>query len=270
MKKILFCFCAAALSLSCSSSDDSPAAVAGTPNYTFDITQSVPAIVELDEVTFEVQSTGTATNINSERWYVNDILNDEIQFGPISFQEPGTYHLRVEITYGGTNVSSATINKDITIAERPKNLVKISNVEILSYAGQGQFYVDLLGYYMKAKFQITELDEAHSPIIRYISSENTQNFDGGSMTYPISWNISSADYKVKVYRSGNYYPYGQQYYSTELDFYGAQRSSGGGAGAYYNIGTLYLDLNPYRSLHPTSITENTISGIEVRLTLEWQ
>jgi hypothetical protein len=91
---------------------------------------------------------------------------------------------------------------------------------------------------MNCKFDIKELDEYNSNTIKYISSENTQNFNGGNIDYPMSWDISAANYGVKVYQAGNFYPNNQPNYHASISFYGADRNGDGSANAYFLINNL--------------------------------
>ncbi|MBL7885444.1 MAG: hypothetical protein JNJ52_01745 [Flavobacterium sp.] len=255
--------------ISCSnSSDDSPQN--SSENYTFSIDQDIQNIQELDNVTFFIQNTNSA-NINSIAWYVNNTMvsntSTNLQKTFLTF---GSFTIKAVVNYYNSQntLLTKTIEKQIQVSERPKNLVTIKKIEIVSFTDAYQFYVSLNGYYMKSKFDIRELDELDNPVIRLISTENSQNWgNSSSMTYPMSWDIISQNYQVKVYQSGNYYPNNQQYYHTDLTFYGA-KSLVGVQQPFQQISNFKLDLNPYRSLHPTTINVSNLN-MEIKLTLQW-
>jgi hypothetical protein len=250
---------------SCSNSNDNP--TSNNPqSYAFDMSQTSSSITELDNVVFSITNSNNA-NINTITWYVNNI-----QITPTSytlsktFIDFGTYIIKAKIDYNDSKTT--TIEKSIVVTERPKNLVTISKVEITSYSAASQFETTYNGYYVKMKYEIRELDEYDSSVLKYISSENSQNWaHSSSMIYPISWDMSTANYNTKVYKSGSFYPNNQGYYNTEIIFYGAG-SIGLIQQPYNTINDLKLDLNPYRTLHPTTI--NVSNGtMQIRLTLQW-
>lgn len=266
MKTVINSFLSAIILMlfSCSSNSDDGADTSPTVP-TFTIIQNVQNIQELDNVIFSVGNPNSA-NIHNITWFVNNTQVSNSYDLEKAFSSFGSFTIKAKIDYN--NTETTTIQKTVAVAERPKKLVSIKKVEMLSYAYDGQFYVTNLGYYVKLKFDIRELDESGSETIKYIATENDDNWgDGGIMYYPKVWDIASANYKVKVYNTGNYYPNNHEYYHTDIIFYAA-KSQGLVQQPYYQINSLKLDLNPYRSLQPTTVTIVN-EGMEIRLTLQW-
>lgn len=256
--------------LSCSGSDDSSSPV--EQPATFAINQSVPNLEEGSEVTFTVSATSGNPSLASINWYLNNeyTTNDPNFFR--MFATAGSYTVKAEIQYykNDNTLATATVEKTVTVTQRPKFLVKIKKVEILSFSGQSQFYTQFLGYYLRASFDIKEFDSSGTAQdIKYISAINSDNWAvGDNINYPITWNMAGANYSMVVYKTGNDYPNHQQSYNTLLTFYGAKRSGDGQTGPYNVINTYGVDLNPYRSLKPATISVNN-NGMQIQLTLEW-
>lgn len=245
--------------LSCSGNSDDE-------DFNFTISQNIENIQELDEVYFNLDNIN-GSNITNATWYLNSsqVENNSL-FYIKKFNEFGTFDLKVIVNYN--NGQSKTIQKNLIVTERPKYNVTIKKVEILSYAFDNDFYVSLIGYRVKLKFDIRELDVFGNETIKYISTENTDNWANSSvMYYPKVWDVSSANYKVKVFQSGNYFPNNHPNYHTKIIFYSA-KSQQAVQQPYLEFNTYRLDLNPYRTLQPTTITENN-NGLQVRLTLQW-
>lgn len=250
----------------CSSSDDSNPVT--EPEITFQISQDHNTIAEFDEINFTVTSTGSNFLINNISWYING-TQAESNFSDMRkvFNRAGSYNIRAEVNYQLSNASqySKTIEKTVTVTARPSYTVQLKKVEILSNVNDSQFYVPLLGYYMLAKYEIEGIDDQGSAYVAYMSPVNNSN-TGGSMHYPVSWDMAAANYKIKVYESGNYYP-DNLWYNSRIVFYAATRGNGS-PNPYFALNTLFLDLNPYRFLKPTQL-EVSNEGIAYRLTLDW-
>lgn len=262
MKTLKFIILNSAIILLFSCSKDTN--VSAVTEFKFTISQNVENIQEFDTAIFNIENNGNA-NISYVTWYIDNVEKTNDFAFEKYFEKTGNFNLKAKIFY--ENSLTKTIEKTIIVAERPKNLVTINKIELLSYAYNGQFYLDG-HYYVKLKFDLRELDETGNSIIKYLSTENTENWNqGGPMVYPIIWNTSNANYKVKVYKTGNYYPNNQEYYHTDLSLFAA-KSNGLTQQPYYQLNNLKLDLNPYRSLKPSSITITNIDT-EIRLTLQW-
>lgn len=235
-------------------------------DYNFSIMQSIASIQELDNVTFSIDNPNNAA-ISNITWFVNNVQAPNLSFNLEKlFTTPGNFVIKAKVDYN--NALSKTVEKSIYVVERPKYLVTIKKVEIMSYANDGVWYVNGLGYWVKLKFDMRELDESGSESIKYISSEDATNWNtGASMRYPKVWDISNANYKVKVYQTGDYYPNNQGYYHTNILFQAA-KSQQLVQQPYYLFNDLKLDLNPYRSLRPTTVSISNVDT-EIRLTLEW-
>jgi hypothetical protein len=234
--------------------------------YNFSILQSIASIQELDNVTFSIDNPNNAA-ISNITWFVNDVQVPNLSFDLEKlFTTPGNFVIKAKVDYN--NAQSKTVEKTIYVVERPKYLVTIKKVEIMSYANDGVWYVSGLGYWVKLKFDMRELDESGSESIKYISSEDATNWNtGASMRYPKVWDISNANYTVKVYQTGNYYPNNQEGYNTYISFQAA-KSQQLVQQPYYEFNNLKLDLNPYRSLRPTTISLSNFDT-QIRLTVEW-
>ena len=135
--------------ISCSnSSEDSPQN--SSENYTFSIDQNIQNIQELDNVTFFIQNTNSA-NINSIAWYVNNTMvsntSTNLQKTFLTF---GSFTIKAVINYynSQSTLLSKTIEKQIQVSERPKNLVTIKKIEILSFTDAYQFYVSLNCFFL--------------------------------------------------------------------------------------------------------------------------
>ena len=237
-------------------------------NYNFTINQNIENIKEMDTVRFTISCSVNNTSITNITWYVN---NNQVNVFSNSyfdkiFSTVGNYTVKAKIDYykSDNSLATSTIEKNIVVNERTKYLVKINKVEVLGYTGMSNFYISTLGYSLKSKFIINEKDESNLDVIKFTSTENFQNCNNASFNN-MTWDISSANYQVKVFQSGNYYPLNQQGYNTEIDFYGANVFYGT---SYQYLGILYLNLNPYRSLKPSIIDVNT-SSLQIRLTVEW-
>lgn len=267
--KTLFLFIITSLLFSCSkSTNNNPNPIPET--FTFSINQSVSNILELDDVTFSVSSSNINANITKIVWLVNNVQisnsNPSIFTLTKAFSSAGTYAIKAVIYY---NTSIATIEKSIVVNERPKSLVTFKNVEILSYFYDNEYYNSLYSFYkMKAKFEITELNAAGNDEIKVYSLENSQNWAlNNFMIYPITWDISIADYKAKVYETGNFYPNNQGSYNSAITFYTA-KSVGGIQQPYTIIKIAKIDLNPYRIQKPNTV-DITYLDMKIRLTLQW-
>jgi hypothetical protein len=248
-------------SCSCNTSDN-----VNPTDYNFSITQSIQSIQELDNVTFSIDNLNNAS-ITNITWFVNDVQMPNLSYELEKlFAMPGNFVIKAKIEYN--SALSKTIEKNIYVVERPKHLVTIKKVEVMSYANDDNWYVSGLGYWVKLKFDIRELDESGSESIKYISSEDATNWNtGASMRYPKVWDISNANYTVKVYQTGNYYPNNQESYHTYISFQAA-KSQQLVQQPYYEFNNLKLDLNPYRSLRPTTISLSNFDT-QIRLTVEW-
>lgn len=264
IRKYLFISFILFLFFSCSS--DSNDGTTNPVNYNFEILQDVQNIAELDNVSFSIDNENNAA-ITNITWFIDNIRIDNASFTlEKSFPTFGNYTVTARVDYN--NNQSKTVEKVVLVAERPKYTVTIKKVELLSYSNDNFWYVNLLGYYVKLKFDITELDESNTQTIKYISSIDEANWgNGGIMFYPKVWDISDANYQVKVYQTGNFYPNNQPDYHTRITFYAA-RSQGLVQQPFYGFNNLELNLNPYRSLQPSIITLTNLD-VEIRLTLQW-
>lgn len=268
MKQINVLLLLAFLALGCSKSDDSPTVA---PGYSFSVGHDHDTVTELDEVEFNVQSVATPALINQVKWHINDVEQETTGSHMTKvFNTHGTYTVEAEITFtplGMSNQSTQTVEMTVEVNQRPSRWVVIEKVEIISNAFQSDFYVSGDGYYLRTKFDIMATDSSGS-FIGYQSSVDDSNDHGSTvMDYPISWNIASASYGIKVYNTGNYYPYNQGY-NARIMFYGASRLFNGDPLPFHIFNELDVDLNPYRALEPETVEINNM-GLGVRLTLGW-
>lgn len=250
---------------SCSSNSDDDNNTNPT-DYNFSIIQNIQNIQELDNVSFSIDNINNAS-ISNITWFVNNvqITNSSYSLEKL-FTTFGNFTIKAKIDYNSSQ--SKTVEKTINVSERTKYIVTIKKVEIMSCSSDNNWYVNGLGYWVKLKFDIRELDESNSETIKFISNEDATNWNtGASMYYPKIWDISNANYKVKVYQVGNYYPNNQQYYHTNITFYSA-KSQQLVQQPFYQFNNLKLDLNPYRSLQPTTIILTNFDT-QIRLTLQW-
>ena len=271
MKKIKALLILAFVALSaCNSSDDvTTVEQQSNPEITFQINQDREAVTELDEVNFTLAPSDSNLGIINVSWFVNGLRQerDRVDMRKL-FERTGTYIIRAEVNYQMSNSAdqySKIIEKTVTVGVRPSYMVQLKKIEILSNVNDGQFYVPLLGYYMLAKYEIEGIDDQGSAYVAYMSPVNSSN-TGGSMYYPISWDMAAANHKIKVYQSGNYYP-DNLGYNNRIVFYAATRGNGV-ANPYFALNSLFVDLNPYRFLKPTQL-EVSNNGIAFRLTLDW-
>ena len=269
MKKIKALLILAFVALSaCNSSDDATTVgQQSNPEITFQINQASEIATELDEVNFTLTASQPNLGIMNVSWFVNGQRQEQSDVEMNKrFDRPGNYTVRAEVTYAVANEQlSKTLEKAITVMPRPSYTVQLKKIEILSNVNDAQFYVPLLGYYMLAKYEIEGIDDQGLAYVAYMSPVNSSN-TGGSMYYPISWDMAAANYRIKVYQSGNYYP-DNLWYNSRIVFYAATRGNGV-ANPYFALNSLFVDLNPYRFLKPTQL-EVSNNGIAFRLTLDW-
>ena len=269
MKKIQALLILTFVALSGCSSTDEPAIEVLTPEFTFEIKQDHETVTEFDEVNFTLAATESNVMVTDVSWFING-AQQETSYAEMRklFERAGSYTIRAEADYQFvTNSSQATktVIKNITVAARPYYTVQLKKIEILSNVNDDQFYVPLLGYYMLAKYEIEGIDDQGSAYVAYMSPVNSTN-TGGSMQYPISWDMATANQTIKVYQSGNYYPYNLGY-NSRIVFYAATRGNGA-SNPYFAFKTLFVNLNPYRFLKPTQL-EVSDEGVAYRLTLDW-
>lgn len=252
----------------CNSSDDSTSETVN-PEVNFQINQDRETVTELDEINFTLASSISNVGIMNVSWFVNGTRQESSYIDMRKlFERPGNYTIRAEVNYqlaNAPNPPSKTIEKTITVGARPSYTVQLTKVEILSNTNDSQFYVPMLGYYMWAKYEIEGIDDQGLAYIAYMSPVNSTN-TGGSMQYPIVWDMAAANHKIKVYESGNYYP-DNLWYNSRITFYAANRGNGG-PNPYFIFKTLFVDLNANRFLKPTQIERN-VDGVAFRLTLQW-
>ena len=266
--QISFLLLCCTVAISCSSSDDTTY-LPPEQTATFEILQSIPEVQEQDEVTFSINSN---VNVTAVTWYLNGspiIFNSTLTQ---IFDFPGTQNISAEVEYSvETNpntILTTTVLKTLTVNEAAKYLVKIKKVAILSFSGQGDFYSQDMGYNIMSVFTIHDGGYMNLGYLRYTSPVNSENWVMGStINYPISWEISEANYSTTVYQTANIYPNHQPGFHAMLTFYGAKRF-GVNANNFSVINTLFLDLNPYRTLMPETISINN-EGMQIECTLEW-
>lgn len=255
---------------SCDSSDEptGPAGLnigGGDPTFTLNQNNSNPQ--ELDLVTFSVNSSNGG--YNELNWYVN---NNQIANGyndlEYTFLHSGDHTIRAEISYYNSNgvLLNTSLERIINIIERPKYNVKITKVEVLSYADFNDYVYNQYNYCsLKSYFEINELDDYGSTATQHTSSENTENLGSTLYSFEVmDWDITNVNYEAIVYQSGNYYP-NNQFYNFVINFHGANDVYGT---PYESIDYHNYDLNPYRNTQPSEITFNT-TNMSVKLTLEW-
>ncbi len=186
--------------VSCSKSDNNNQNTPA-PDNNYTLVQSIDNVQELDNVAFSISGSNTI-GISNTTWYINDIQTSS---GTLliqkSFYNSGNFNVKVQINYTKTDgtPSITTIEKNVVVTDRPKNSVSIKKVEIIGYSNNNDFLATPLGYYMKAKFDTKELDDAdtNTSVLKYSSSQNAQNWNGNfTMTYPMSWDISSSKFNV--------------------------------------------------------------------------
>jgi len=252
----------------CNNSDDSTSEIV-TPEVNFQINQDRETITELEEINFTLASSISNIGIMNVSWFVNGMRQESSYVDMRKlFERPGNYTIRAEVSYqlaNAPNPPSKTIEKTIAVSARPSYTVQLKKVEILSNSNDSQFYVPMLGYYMLAKYEIEGIDDHGLAYIAYMSPVNSTN-TGGSMHYPIVWDMAAANHTIKVYESGKYYP-DNLWYNSRITFYAANRGNGG-ANPYFLFKTLFVDLNANRFLKPTQIERN-VDGVAFRLTLQW-
>ena len=269
MKKIQALLLLALVALSGCSSTDEPAIELSTPEFTFEIKQDRETVTEFDEINFTLVATESQVMVTHVSWFING-AQQEAPYADMRklFERAGSYTIRAEVNYqfvNSSNQATKTVIKNITVAGRPSYTVQLKKVEILSNVNDSDFYVPLLGYYMLAKYEIEGIDDQGAAYVAYMSPVNSAN-TGGSMQYPISWDMTEANQTIKVYESGNYYPY-NLWYNSRITFYAANRGNGG-PNPYFAFKTLFVNLNPYRLLKPTQL-EVSDEGVAYRLTLDW-
>lgn len=255
--------------ISCSSSDDEVSIEnPQETEYTFSIIQSKKEIYEFDNVVFNLLNSGNIS-IYSIQWYIDDVeidINEEINK---TFMQSGNYKIKARIQHynrSNTDILTTMVEKEIIVMPRAYYSVKIKKIEILSYSDFDNFAFNHYGVCsLISYFQIIELDEFGNPSIKYISSEN--NINEGvfvSNFQPMVWNISNVNYTVKVFQTGNYFPNGQSNH-THFKIFGASVAQGT---PYSVINNYHVNLNSYRDIKPSTISEN-VNGMQIRLSLEW-
>ncbi len=263
--KHLFILVTISLFFACKKSDTS----SGATNYTFSITQSIPSIQVLDQVSFNVESDPLYCNITNISWSLNASPYTSSSNFVKKFQDPGNYNLSVTIDYYDNNnvKKTTTLNKTLVVADLPNNMVTLNKIEINAMLNAGTFYVSPK-YFMKLKLLLTEKDESNTESIKYISPENSQNWGVVNMIYPISFNLSALNYKMKVFKTGNIYPNLNQTYHTEISIQSAKQYLGSQEPfGYYDY--FYLDLNTYRSIKPSTIDISSGKGVQYKLYVTW-
>ncbi|CAL2074795.1 hypothetical protein [Tenacibaculum sp. 190524A02b] len=236
--------------------------------YNFSITQSLNDIQELDKVEFKIGNKEDV-NINEVKWYVNNNSVEGYYDLHYTFSAFGEFKIKAEIIYykpQSSNSETKIVEKTVTVKEKPKYLVTVKKVEVLAYSYFENFkYNQFNRCSMKSYFQIEGKDEVGGYAILHSSSENLENARVYLYDFKVmSWDISAVDYKIKVYKTGNYYP-NSQWYSSIFKFYGASVVYGE---AYKELTSYYLDLNPYRITKPSEVLANS-GGLQIKLTLEW-
>lgn len=269
MKKIKALLILAFVALSaCNSSDDAEAIVQQpAAEITFQIDQNRATLTELEEIQFTLTPSESNLAIMNVSWFINGEQQESnyVDMRKL-FARAGNYAIRAEVNYQKSNTQfSKIIEKTVTVAARASYNVKLKKVEILSIVNVDRFYVPMLGYYMWVKYEIEGIDDQGLAYIAYMSTVNSTN-TGGSMQFPITWDMSAANRNIKVYESGNYYP-DNLWYNSRIVFHAATRGNGT-QNPYFILDTLFVDLNQYRFLKPSQVDFSN-NGIAYRLTLDW-
>ncbi len=228
----------------------------------FEIEQSMSSIRELDNVTFSISTSGVNGDVYIKGWYINGALESTNNYFDKMFKNPGTYTIRMEVYHSGNKTSS--VEKTVVVSALPSYNVYIKTFEVLKYNELYKFSGSTGSFSMKNYFAIEELDPTGMPEILLQAPETTENV-GVNFFKSFGWQFNEKGYKLKVYQTGNVYPKSQTYH-TNFVIYGANAWF---STPYAVINEYKIDLNKYRTLKPTTITE-VVGPMELKLTLSWE